>query len=599
MKCKIRFLGFLFPPAGQVITMLFLFCTAVIAQEQSPQAEMIFGSTFHREYRFNDTYYDTFRASGMNFLSQYADPDPDAKEKLDGINFMAVNNMFPSEWIQFYSTAYYSKWEAEENQQIWDKVGVKHSYGDTATFEGRKCWSTEGLSGPASSLMYGPHYHQEKIYKRWYPDSLNYDRTNVEYTPRFNMALKVNDYIAPDEVICRLYVVATYRRQEDGQIVGEDIDTLLTVDTLRASDFFPYGEFRDYSPPLYKYPVEFQDPHIGNDKMDYSHTQGVHFFDRWGGQGVQFCIDWLRSDEKCNLYIDYIEVYDNDGGDDFADDLPLVIDNIVDYAQNFTQQDWPNMKYWVGPDEPGSIDSYLPMKTVDSILDSINAPRLITKFYPWWEVTVNNDTQLVKYYNTVHPEKLMIDFFPFTEWWSQARFEDWDRTREMFQICHTLQQGFWYQAQAFGILENGQWNNYRRPDTAEFKAQTMLALAHGSRGIINEPFTSLGTTRGIIDENGNPITPQNIYSVIKYNLVPRLKGKLGNTLKKLTYTGNFLQFQYEDQQSPSGPAVHDFVTLDECIPSTQIRNWHCGLFEDSVYLDTKYFLLTNLITTDD
>ncbi|MCX6665496.1 MAG: hypothetical protein NT038_05480, partial [Euryarchaeota archaeon] len=68
-----------------------------------------------------------------------------------------------------------------------------------------------------------------------------------------------------------------------------------------------------------------------------------------------------------------------------------------------------------------------------------------------------------------------------------ARFEDWDLTREMFQICHTLQPGFYYQSQVFGIISGGEWDGWRFPDTSEFKAQIMLALAHGVKGIMMLP----------------------------------------------------------------------------------------------------------------
>ena len=404
---------------------LLFYNTIAIAQE-SPPEEFIFGSTFHRNYRFNVAYYDTFRASGMNFLEQYADPD--AKELLEGINFGAWNGERPDELIQYYSTAYYSKWEAEENQQDTLKVGFKHivridentidTVGSPATFLGRQCWSTEGLTEAADSLLYGPHYHQEKVYKRWYVDSVDYDRWNVQYTPRFSMALHLNDEnIDPEEVVCRLYVRETYRYQINNQIVGGNRHQPLKEITLKVSDFAPYDTFKIFylgDPDWYKYPEKFQDPHDGSNKRENLQTQDTLYFDRWGGQGVQFCIDWLRNDTQCDLYIDYIEVYDNDGGQQFAINLGGTTELIKNYAQQFSQSVWPNMKYWGGPDEPSSLDDYIPMKIVDSVLNSIGAPRLLTKFYPWWEVEVNGDTQLVRYYNTVQPEKLMIDFFPFS-----------------------------------------------------------------------------------------------------------------------------------------------------------------------------------------
>ncbi len=600
-----------------------IFFNAITIAQESPTEEFLFGASWHREYKSNSGFYNTFRTSGMNFLTQYADEN--SQGELRGLNFAAYNGERPDELIQYYSTAYYSKWEAEENQIDTLKVGFKHivrvddytidTVGSPATFLGRQCWSTEGLTEAADSLLYGPHYHQEKVYKRWYVDSLNYDRWNVTYTPRFSMALHLNDFnIDPESNVCRLYVRATYRDQINGVIEGGNKHHLLKEITLKVSDFAPYDTFKVFylgSPDWYIYPEEFQDPHDGSNRRENPQAQGIHYFDRWGGQGVQFCIDWLRNDTKCDLYIDYIEVYDNDGGNVFADERELVIDNIIEYAGDFPEQEWPNMKYWGGPDEPSSLDHYTPMRIVDSVLNTIGAPRLFTKFYPWWEVEVNGDTQLVRYYNTVRPEKLFIDYFPFLDFRVPAGFEDWEGTREMFQICHSLQPGFYYMPQVFGTIKSGQWDVWRFPDTAEVKAQTMLALAHGVKGLINEAFTSLGAPpgdrwQGILNEDGTPFlsidgsdSSHFAYKIIKENLVPRLKGKLGKTLMKLDYSGDFLQYRYSTPTFPNPEQVsYDYLILGYGPPQIDERNWHCGFFINPSQIDNEYFLLANLITTD-
>jgi parallel beta-helix repeat protein len=628
MKHKTHHLYHLFYPRNWIIIALLMLNAEASAQESTPE-EFLFGAAWFRNFRSDTTVYNMFRESGMNFLHQYADTATIPKDLLEGLNFAAYNGERLDEWIQYYSTAYYSKWEAEENQQTWYKVGFKHKdsmgnlIGSLATYLERDCWSTEGLSVPACSLVYGPHYHQEKVYKRWpdkikYPEYQDYDRYDLRYTPRYVMALKLNDIVDTSEVVCKLYVKVTYR-EANPLPYGEDIEIVLKERTLRVSDFAPYDTFKTIylgeivDTAWYKYPLEFRDPQDGSNKRENLQSEGIQYFDRWGAQGVQFCIDWLRNDDKCTLYVDYVEVYDNDGGDDFANDPQSVIDNIVTYAQSFPQSEWPNMKYWGGPDEPSSLDDYIPMKIVDSVLNSIGAPRLLTKFYPWWEGEVNGDVQLVRYYNTVQPEKLFIDFFPFLDFRDPAGFEDWETTRKMFQICHSLQPGFYYMPQVFGMITDGEWHIMRFPDTCEVKAQTMLALAHGVKGLVNEGFTSLGQPpsppndiwQGILNEDGTPFLSlegtnesHNAYKIIKDNLVPRLKGTLGKALMSLNYTGDYLQFQYEDQQSPSGPAELDYLTLDECIPSTQVRNWHCGFFTYPSQIDNEYFLLANMITTD-
>jgi hypothetical protein len=120
-------------------------------------------------------------------------------------------------------------------------------------------------------------------------------------------------------------------------------------------------------------------------------------------------VDWLRTDTLCTLYIDYAEVYDNDGWNDFIADSGLVAFNIKEYASEFSN--WDNIKYWIGTNEPYTIDSYIPIRTVDSLLRENGSPPLMVQVYPYWDVKVNEDSQLVRYYKTVKPEKLIIDFY--------------------------------------------------------------------------------------------------------------------------------------------------------------------------------------------
>jgi hypothetical protein len=418
MKLILHFLNNSFLPRGKIIIALLLFSAIATAQESTPE-EFIFGASWYPTYRSDSVFYNKFRESGMNYLTQYADDS--SHDLLQGLNFSAYNSMYPYEWIYYYSTAYYSKWEAEEDQQDTLKVGFKHivrrgnsidTVGRPARFLGRQCWSTEGLSEAADSLLYGPHYHQEKVYKRWYvgqPDSLRYD---VRYTPRFSMALHLNDVnIDPEEVVCRLYVRETYRDQINGIIPGGNKHWPLKEITLHVSDFAPYDTFKVFylgNPNWYKYPEKFQDPHDGSNKRENLQLQDTLYFDRWSAQGVQFCVDWLRNDTKCNLYIDYIEVYDNEGGQHFANNPDSVTSRVANYAQNFPQSEWPNMKYWGGPDEPSSLDDYIPIIVVDSLIRLVkpDAPLMVA-FNPTWSSTykINGEDEVLQFHNRANLDK--------------------------------------------------------------------------------------------------------------------------------------------------------------------------------------------------
>ena len=607
---------------GMIITLILLFSAITIAQESLPE-EFIFGATSFRSDKHIPDFYDKFTESGMNFLSQYADDS--SRGLLQGLDFEAVNGERLDEWIFYYSTAYYSKWEAEEDQINRYKVGFKHRervegeeilgdlIGSSATFLGRQCWSTVGLTLARDSLIYGPHYHQEKVYKRWPDENLypGYDRYDLRYTPRFIMALTNPNSVPDTQVVCRLRVIARYREANPNPY-GNDSDMVLKERILKVSDFAPYDTFKVFyfgnlpAERWYIYPSEFRDPQDGSNKRENLPSEGIQYFDRWGDQGVQFCIDWLRNDTNCNLYIDYIDVYDNEGGQDFPDYPDTVKARVANYALDFPQSLWPNMKYWAGCDEPSSLDDYIPMKTVDSILDLIDAPRLLTTFYPWWEGTVNGDNQLERYYNTVHPKKLMIDFFPFVDFRNPAGYDDWETTRKMFQTCSSLDPDFYYQAAAFGYKVGGHWKNWRRPNTREYKAQIMLALAHGVKGILNYTFNSLHSitppyydgTYGIIELD---YTPTDLYDVIKDTLVPRLNGKLGKTLLDLDYTGDYVELRRWVGPNTSESETRNYLTLSTTnqnpIPFTYY--FHAGFFERPNQGDNHHFLLTNLITTND
>jgi|WetSurMetagenome_2_1015567.scaffolds.fasta_scaffold03552_4 parallel beta-helix repeat protein len=136
----------------------------------------------------------------------------------------------------------------------------------------------------------------------------------------------------------------------------------------------------------------------------------------------------------------------------------------------------------------------------------------------------------------------------------------------------------------------------------------MLALAHGSKGILFFLYDSWGYTddiyggegvphyiKGLVDTldvNGN-IPVNDLWYLVHDNLTPRLKGKLGKTLMNLDYTGGYIN------KECSSCGIHDNPSLDyleiDCNVSSYF--WHAGFFEQNNYSDNKYFLLTNLRVT--
>jgi hypothetical protein len=423
MKNKKSFSNFFFHPnlpcrqagsSGFIIILLLLLNTTVIAQDQ-----FIIGTEFQNETIENPIWYDLFYQSGMNTISQRAD-EQYTKQYLEGYNVLASNVQHKEDWIAYYTTCYYSKWEAEVNADP-DRVGFKHRdslgnlIGSPATFPpatGRECWSSIGLSEPRDSLMYGPLYRQDKRYKRglYYPDSL---KDSVYYIPRFIMALDNHGNAGPDEDVCKIKVVFRYK---DNDQIGAFHDRTFPLErTLKVGDFDINGGFDEFylhpNPDLglYCYPGQFWLQKNIENFPDAPSSGG--YIDDESYTGIQYWVEWLGNDDLFTLYIDYVEVYDRDGWKEFIDRPNETAQLIADYAQDYPNESWPNLKYWLGVDEPYSIDCYEPIRVVDEIVRSVNpnAPTpLIVPFNPSWnwdQSRINGEDELSMFYNMTNPSK--------------------------------------------------------------------------------------------------------------------------------------------------------------------------------------------------
>jgi hypothetical protein len=162
MKQNIHHLYYLFYPRSWIIIALLLLFSAIITAQESTPSEFVLDASINKyENLFIDTLYNSFIQCGFNAMTQRATID--SKPLLEDFNLHAINMRNKTDWIYYYSSSYYSKWEAEEDQPCWNKVGVKHSVGDTATWRSELCWSTKGVLGPVDTLVYGPTYHRRSF----------------------------------------------------------------------------------------------------------------------------------------------------------------------------------------------------------------------------------------------------------------------------------------------------------------------------------------------------------------------------------------------------------------------------------------------------
>ena len=596
MKYKSHHFYYRVSTLRKVVIAFFLFSMISTAQESKQNKEFYIGAKFGNEVAKIEETFNSYLECGFN--SVWWGAYSDTKKYLDKLNgtFLAENGRSRKDYIHHYATGYYSNWEAEQDQ-VSNRVGVKHQYGKNTTWKGVKCWSTIGLSSPNDSLIYGPHYRQEKRYKRWLYKEPGWNRYEVNYNVRFRMALNyIPGSVSQNEDVCIIKVVYRSVRQYPGGWDPPE-DKVFIQKTLKVKDFSRDGKFNYiYFDRTYNYPEKFLIPEWDNPpQSQYTYN------DTEAGLGIQFRVDWLRKDKLCTLYVDNIEVYDDDGWDDVIKDPIGIVQKIKKYAASYS--DWPYLKYWFVHDEPYSIDAFLPYHIVESIvMDTTNA-QLITEFNPYWthDGKINGEDFLQMWYDIAKPQKLMIDYYPFSPDYS-FRLDDIEALRLRFQKCHTLQPGFWYSAQAVGVQINNEWKIWRMPDNEEFTASVMLGLAHGIKGLMLFSYDSFNEIKGIVSNNQSNFTKSNLWYLLKDNLITRLKGTLGHKLVELDYTGKYLQY-YKIGKSISNTSLQrtkdDFLTLGFGQNQSEEMNWHCGLFSRPGYSDDKYFFLANIYTTVD
>ena len=533
----------------------------------------------------------SYDESGLNTIVWKAYPSN--QSYLNKYDVMAFN-INSTDWINHYATGCYSKWESEENQEDTLKIGVKHIrrngqfIGSQANWAGVQCWSTLGLNGPADSLIYGPHYFQAKKYRRVYGDSV------INFITRFKMALNYNPQLVNQtDPVCKIKVVYRYNDINDN---SKKYTAILLERTLKVSDFPIPDSFKvfDFDGLTYHYDTEkFPSDNLGRYSPESSK---INYTDWVEGTGIQFCVDWLGNTNLGILYVDYAEVYDNDGWNRYINPITqnAVLDSIVVYAERYSN--WNNIKYWYAHDEPHSIDAFIPIKTVDEIVCNAGSAPLITHFF---EVNVYKNGEYIyeHFYNSVQPKKLMFDAYPFHT--NPLEGHNFESLPIKLQQSHELQPGFYYVPQAFGLIYSNNQGWYK-PSNAELNASVMLALAHGSKGILFSDYYSYQSEYGfvdaIVDEQGNK---SYLWYNIHDNLIPRLTSSLGNILLDLNYTGNFLQYKYiTPTQNPLPPPPNfDYLTIG-LEQTNHNMNWHVGFLKDTskFKLDNNYFLMANLWT---
>ena len=564
--------------------LLIAFISKVKAQEFNEFPIGVFIGDDGKHFRYNPDAYRSVDSFGINTVVQYVNSK--TKPYLTKYNVLGLNEDNPNDAIGYFAKGYYSKWEAEE-QGDPSRTGILHKFGEETIYKNKKCWTTGNFSQAGDSLIYGPSYRQDKNYKL---SLVNVDPIN--YTANFRLALNSSSQLLQQtEPVCELRVIVRYAKIFTG---GWSccVNRVLKDTILKVSDFPSNGDFRNFNLE-YGYPKDFYD-RTGLKDTTYSEEDADN--------GIQFQVKWFG---KGKLFADYIEVYDNIVWKQYILQKDNIENRIKQYALSYNDSSWANLKYWYACDEPGSLDTFYPIKIVDSLVRSVSSKPIINAFYPPYTIKRNGDDLVKKYFATVNPHRLMIDYYPI--WPNDPQREGMEYLRKMLQETHSAQPGFWYVAQGFGEKHpslNDVWFGWKKPSSKELKSSVMIALAHGVKGVLFWNYWSYFVygSKGekelyhdcIVDAN---MSPTELWFLIKENLAPRLRGVLGKSLLKLNYTSGYLQLKYflPNNNPPPGEVVHEYLTVG-LNQTREDMNWHVGFMEDSLNpSENKYFLMVNLL----
>ncbi|NWF51426.1 MAG: hypothetical protein HXY49_12895, partial [Ignavibacteriaceae bacterium] len=209
-----------------------------------------------------------------------------------------------------------------------------------------------------------------------------------------------------------------------------------------------------------------------------------------------------------------------------------------------------------------------------------------------------------KWKKLANPKRINFWYAPFTID-SNGKGDDRNFTlnalRTILQKSYKHDSKYLVTLQAWGYVKlNGGFTTYMYPTEKELSAATMLALAHGAKGIIYENYYSQRgddyNVKSLVDSIA-PYTPHSLWYKVQ-EIGNRLKGVLGNTLMKLDYTKNYAYLRNLIGIEGSSQ-IGDYLTLTPPGSTNIEHNFHAGILEDKADEENDFFLLVNLLTTAD
>ena len=488
-------------------------------------------------------------------------------------------------WIQHYTDAKYSVWEAEGNpaydanlEYDADVMEPKTS-GDTLKYIKLK----PDFSGEHNiELIKGPYYIQDVNYYASNNDTLKI----VPYLASFRLMLEENPLyldtvqVQGSEPICVIQVTQSYIANTTTTPWQLGCEYPIEDRTLTRADFEELNRFYEFrldpDNPLFDYRLDSdscQSAPASQEIDQYTFHSYLGYGEpvpgpRTSRKYIQFKVIWLGKQQYL-LSIDKVTVSDERGREliNPLSDAVARIDSQANSLNNYNADSL--VTGWLGIDEPVSIDIFEPIKIVTQILDD-NSQSKRPLWLPWmgrwdgaWNDSSPNNLGAMKlspwleFKKRVGKGNIIQNVYMFDSpcrpdspqehkiCWTGEDYRSiniWRTAILNYKRAYDLDPYYGVSIQC-GAVKNTQANQ-RNVARHEVLYNANLALMYGAKFLdlytyfaqrsIDSVNSGL-TYHGIVDHQGsitNTIYTDK-YEMLRDTLSPRLKGLFGQTLKKL------------------------------------------------------------------
>ncbi len=551
--------------------------------------------------------------------------------KLIAVKTRETTNTPVLNWIQHYTDAKYSIWEAEGTPPSVSEAMLEYDDNvmrDTTVNDTTYLILRNEVSGVKDTLIWGPYYDQDVFYYTS-QDSI----TAVNYTVNFKMKIDLNNLYPqqldnPQDTVCIIQV--TYSDHAGLYELGET--HIIDADTLQRWEFenyfidFPIIDYRlnkdfdsnnsDFTLPQFTF-----SSFLSGDTLNPGPRNAKRY--------VQFKVIWLGKPQYL-LSIDRVNIYDSRGWELFESPLRLTYrQRIIDQANSLDFYNTDSLIVgWLGVDEPVSIDIFKPIKLITEILDDNTIPEKRQSLWlAWmggWSGTWENPnnkfgtmhlSQWKEFKKRVGRANIWQDFYmydypycdtcsiqpPYGENWRDANIRI--VTQLNYKQAYDLDPYFGVSLQC-GEVHNTQAEERNITDY-ELLYNTNIALMCGAKffslytyfaqSSIDSCYSSGLTCHSIVDFDldGTVIdsliyTPK--YFLLKNKIKPRLDGIMGRTLKKISPVSQVLKTPLNTQFSYSN--FINKIIKGDCTTqgsSSGVYDYDLGFFTDSLSRD--YFMI--------